>query len=94
MVIVDDGSKDKTFKVAEKLGVNVIKHHKNLGKGEAIKTGISHTKEDIILFLDADASIVNFPTLFYAIPEKYDMAVHFLNWYKLWRNQTGNSKKY
>jgi len=54
ILVVDDGSKDKTSKIAEKLRVKVIKHHKNLGKGEAIKTGISHTKEDIILFLDAD----------------------------------------
>jgi glycosyltransferase involved in cell wall biosynthesis len=54
IVVIDDGSKDKTSEIAKKLGVNVIKHHKNLGKGEAIKTGISHTKEDIILFLDAD----------------------------------------
>jgi glycosyltransferase involved in cell wall biosynthesis len=54
IVVVDDGSRDKTAKIAEELGTEVIKHHKNLGKGEALKTGISHSKGDILLFLDAD----------------------------------------
>src|SRR3989338_4298988 len=54
IIVVDDGSKDRTSKIAKNLGVEVIKHHKNLGKGEALKTGISHARGTIILFLDAD----------------------------------------
>jgi glycosyltransferase involved in cell wall biosynthesis len=54
IIVVDDGSKDGTDKVAKDLGVEVVKHHKNLGKGEALKTGIAHAKNDVLLFLDAD----------------------------------------
>jgi glycosyltransferase involved in cell wall biosynthesis len=54
IIVVDDGSTDGTDKVAKEFGADIIKHHKNLGKGEAIKTGISHAKKEILLFLDAD----------------------------------------
>jgi len=51
---VNDGSKDKTARISEECGVEVISHHKNLGKGEAIRTGITNANGDILLFLDAD----------------------------------------
>jgi len=62
IIVVDDGSKDGTGKIAKDLGVEVIIHHKNMGKGEALRTGIAHAKNDILLFLDAD--------LFNITPEK------------------------
>ena len=52
--MIDDGSRDRTARIARDLDVNVIPHHKNLGKGEAIRTGITHARFPIILFLDAD----------------------------------------
>jgi len=39
IVVVDDGSRDDTFTIAEELGVNVIRHAINMGKGSALKTG-------------------------------------------------------
>lgn len=54
IIVIDDGSKDQTSKIAKSLGVEVVSHHKNLGKGEAIRTGIAHARGDIIVFLDAD----------------------------------------
>lgn len=54
IIVVDDGSRDRTANIAKDLGAEVIKHHKNLGKGEAIKTGISHARGTVMLFLDAD----------------------------------------
>ena len=54
IIVVDDGSNDGTDKVAEGLGVEVVKHHKNMGKGEALKTGIAYAKKEVLLFLDAD----------------------------------------
>lgn len=54
IIVIDDGSTDGTDKVAKNLGVEVVRHHKNMGKGEALKTGIAHAKKDILLFLDAD----------------------------------------
>lgn len=54
IIVVDDGSYDKTSQVAEKAGATVIQHVKNRGKGAAIKTGFKNSKGDIIVFLDAD----------------------------------------
>ncbi|VVC03506.1 UDP-N-acetylglucosamine--dolichyl-phosphate N-acetylglucosaminyltransferase [Candidatus Burarchaeum australiense] len=54
IIVVDDGSADRTSEMARKKGVGVIRHEKNLGKGAAIKTGIRKAGGKIILFLDAD----------------------------------------
>lgn len=54
IIVVDDGSLDNTFYLAKSEGVKVVRHKKNRGKGEAIKTGIRVTKSDIIIFIDAD----------------------------------------
>jgi glucosyl-3-phosphoglycerate synthase len=54
IIVVDDGSSDRTFQVAEDAGATAIKHFKNRGKGAAIKTGFKNSKGDIIVFLDAD----------------------------------------
>ncbi len=54
IIVVDDGSTDNTYVNAKQLGVEVIRHEKNKGKGAAIKTGIHASKGDILLFLDSD----------------------------------------
>lgn len=58
IVIIDDGSTDNTYEVANTLGVKVIKLKNNLGKGAAIKEGLKYAlnNSDIIIFLDADLS--------------------------------------
>jgi glycosyltransferase involved in cell wall biosynthesis len=42
VLVVDDGSTDETASLAESAGAVVIKHARNLGKGVALKTGLSH----------------------------------------------------
>ncbi len=37
--VVDDGSSDSTYDVAEKSGVNFLRHEKNMGKGAALRDG-------------------------------------------------------
>ena len=37
-------------------------------------------KDECLVFLDADSSIEQYPTLFEAIPNEYDIAYHTLNW--------------
>ena len=57
VVVVDDGSKDETAKVAEMAGAYVIRHDKNMGKGEALKTGFNYAMKNgttIIVTIDAD----------------------------------------
>ncbi|MEM3543242.1 MAG: glycosyltransferase family 2 protein [archaeon] len=54
VIVVDDGSKDDTFKEAMKVkGVKVIRHETNKGKGEAMRTGAREAKEDILIFIDS-----------------------------------------
>ncbi|MDD5163505.1 MAG: glycosyltransferase [Candidatus ainarchaeum sp.] len=54
VIVVDDGSTDKTIESLKRLNVKIIRHEKNLGKGKAVKTGIENSSNEIILFLDAD----------------------------------------
>lgn len=57
LLIVDDGSKDRTAEVASKIaGVNLICHSQNRGYGAALKTGFSKAKGELIGFLDADGT--------------------------------------
>jgi len=55
IIVVDDGSTDKTASIASKItGVKLIRHPKNFGKGTAIRTGLTHATGDIIFIQDAD----------------------------------------
>jgi glycosyltransferase involved in cell wall biosynthesis len=57
IIVVDDGSKDRTSEVARGVGVRVLRHRINLGKGAAMKTGVELALElgaDRIILLDAD----------------------------------------
>ena len=62
IVVVDDGSKDKTFtkamKYAKRNGhVKVIRYDRNVGKGFAIKTGVMNSVGDAVIFIDGDMEI-------------------------------------
>lgn len=55
VIVVDDCSTDGTFDEARKAGVEVIKHEKNMGKAQALKTGFASLGDcDVVLTLDAD----------------------------------------
>lgn len=57
VLVVDDGSKDMTAKVAEQAGAIVVRHKKNLGIGPARATIFKKALElnaDILVMLDAD----------------------------------------
>jgi len=57
LLIVDDGSTDRTAEVASKIaGVNLICHPRNKGYGAALKTGFSKARGELIGFLDADGT--------------------------------------
>jgi len=59
IVVVDDGSTDKTTSLIESSNisnVNVIKEKKNRGKGFAVKKGILSSSGNYYLFMDADNS--------------------------------------
>lgn len=57
VLVVDDGSVDETQKEALNCGAKVIRHKKNLGLGEAFKTGVDYAilnKYDIMVNIDGD----------------------------------------
>jgi len=57
VIVVDDGSTDGTFELLQKNTVpqvKVLRHNANIGKGGAIRTGLSHATGDIVLIQDAD----------------------------------------
>jgi len=54
ILVIDDGSMDRTGQIAKEEGVRLISFEKNRGKGHALKEGIHHLDNSIIVFLDAD----------------------------------------
>jgi dolichol-phosphate mannosyltransferase len=61
IVIINDGSKDKTGDIADEFAnqmtnVRVIHHPVNLNLGNALQTGFRNSKGDIIIVLDIDLS--------------------------------------
>ena len=54
IIVVNDGSSDKTEEEAINAGAIVINHETNKGKGEALYTGYKQAECDVIAFIDAD----------------------------------------
>lgn len=57
IVVIDDGSDDRTVETLNASKVKIISHNKNYGKGMAIRTGLKYfleTKHDFVLFMDGD----------------------------------------
>ena len=59
IIIVDDGSRDKTGQIADLLSrqykeISVIHHFSNCGYGATLQTGFRAAKNDLIFFTDGD----------------------------------------
>lgn len=59
VVMVDDGSKDCSWKVIEQLSsanpsIKGIKFRRNYGKSAALNVGFEHAKGDVVITMDAD----------------------------------------
>ncbi|MBN1823308.1 MAG: glycosyltransferase family 2 protein [Endomicrobiales bacterium] len=56
IIVVNDGSRDRTGEIASETGVTVISHPINVGYGQAIITGVEKAKYETIAIIDADGS--------------------------------------
>jgi glycosyltransferase involved in cell wall biosynthesis len=56
IIVVDDGSVDRTAELAIQKGVRLLRHHENRGYGAALKTGILAAKFETIVITDADGT--------------------------------------
>jgi glycosyltransferase involved in cell wall biosynthesis len=56
VIVVDDGSRDDTVKIAEAAGAVVIRHEINSGKGVALKTGFQYARQlaDVMVIITID----------------------------------------
>jgi len=54
IIVVDDGSSDDTACIAERAGVQVIRHSRNKGYGASLKTGIRAAQTEYVLTMDSD----------------------------------------
>lgn len=74
IIVIDDGSRDDTFQVAQSFAVEyhplqVIKNKKNRGKGYSVKRGLLRSRGDLCLFLDADGSVA---------PDEIERNIHYI----------------
>ncbi|MCK4462868.1 MAG: glycosyltransferase family 2 protein [Candidatus Omnitrophica bacterium] len=79
-IYIDDGSKDKTFDILQKLHekdnrVKIIKFRKNFGQTAAIDAGFQHAKGTIVISIDADLQNDpnDIPKLLRKLEEGYDV---------------------
>ncbi len=54
VIVVDDGSRDRTAEAAAQPGVTVVRLPRNRGKAQAMCEGAKRAGNEIIVFLDAD----------------------------------------
>lgn len=76
ILVIDDGSKDGTLKIAKKYEKNGVKvfHKENSGKANSLNYGIEKAKGEIIATLDADSYIMP-KTIRKMLPHFSDKAV-------------------
>ena len=56
IVVINDGSSDRTGEICRRLPVTLIEHPVNRGYGAALKSGLMRAKFDYILIADADGT--------------------------------------
>ena len=97
VIVVDDGSKDRTYELAKKAGAIVLRHKINKGKGEALRTAFDYArKEKIDNFVIIDADLQYLPEearkLLAPIEKgEADIIMGYRNWKEVpFRHKLGN----
>lgn len=56
IIVIDDGSEDKTLEIARQTGVVVDTNQVNTGYGASLKRGIKHAQYEYVAIIDADGT--------------------------------------
>ncbi len=77
VIVVDDGSTDRTGELAQAAGARVLRHPHNVGYGRALKSGIQAARHDTVVISDADGTypIDRIPELLAELEKGFDMVV-------------------
>lgn len=80
VIVVDDGSTDRTSTVAGLAGATVVRHEGNRGYGNAVRTILAEAKArdaGVLVILDADSqhNPDEIPSLVAAVSEGYDVVI-------------------
>jgi glycosyltransferase involved in cell wall biosynthesis len=54
IIVVSDGSTDRTVEIARSFGVTTIALRENRGKGYAMRVGVDYARHDVLFFVDGD----------------------------------------
>src|SRR5258707_9504565 len=91
LVLVDDGSNDRTYKLLEEIAavdsrVLVVKLRRNFGQTSALAAGFDHASGEFILSMDGDLqhSPDEIPNFLAKLEEGYDVVSG-------WRSQRGDN---
>ena len=83
VIIVDDGSPDRSGEIADELSrehpeVRVVHHARNLGYGAAVRSGIEASRYDIVCMTDGDVEyeVEDFRKLL-KLRDRYDLIITF-----------------
>lgn len=77
VIVVDDGSSDRTAEVAAEAGAAVVRSPYNKGNGAAVKAGIRAATGDVVVLMDGDGqhSAADISRLLEPIRQGHDMCV-------------------
>lgn len=77
IIVVDDGSTDRTAEVAREAGALVVSHPYSKGNGAAIKSGARAAKGEYLVFMDGDGQHdpADIGRLLARLDEGYDLVV-------------------
>jgi glycosyltransferase involved in cell wall biosynthesis len=76
VIVVSDGNTDRTAREAERVvspHIKVIEYNRNMGKGYALRCGVSHSSGELVTFIDADMELdPRYIKGFVAVMESFD----------------------
>lgn len=77
VIVVDDGSTDRTGELAAQNGATVLRHVLRSGAGKSVKDGILQATSDYIVMLDADGSypVDRIPEFIQQLDAGYDLVI-------------------